>query len=76
MIESVPPLLILEPDLRVRKANESFYEAFGVTAGADRGAADLRTGQRAVGYSGAAQVAGRDSAAEKVFKTLRSDPRF
>ena len=31
VIESVPPLLILEPDLRVQTANESFYETFGVT---------------------------------------------
>ena len=37
MIESVPPLVILEPDLRVRKANEAFYATFGVTAGQTEG---------------------------------------
>jgi two-component system CheB/CheR fusion protein len=30
VIESVPPLVILEPDLRVRSANQAFYAAFGV----------------------------------------------
>ncbi len=32
VIESVPPLVILEPDLRVRSANQAFYATFGVTA--------------------------------------------
>ncbi len=32
VIESVPPLLILEPDLRVRTANQAFCRTFGVTA--------------------------------------------
>jgi two-component system CheB/CheR fusion protein len=30
VIESVPPLVILEPDLRVRNANQAFYATFGV----------------------------------------------
>ena len=37
VIESVPPLVILEPDLRVRKANEAFYATFGVAAGQTEG---------------------------------------
>jgi two-component system CheB/CheR fusion protein len=32
VIESVPPLVVLEPDLRVRSANQAFYATFGVTA--------------------------------------------
>ena len=31
VLESVPPLLILSHDLRVQKANESFYQTFRVT---------------------------------------------
>jgi two-component system, chemotaxis family, CheB/CheR fusion protein len=31
IIEEVPPLLILEPDLRVRRANDAFYRTFSVT---------------------------------------------
>lgn len=32
VIEAVPPLIILEPDLRVRTANQSFYQTFKVSA--------------------------------------------
>jgi two-component system, chemotaxis family, CheB/CheR fusion protein len=37
MIEAVPPLLILNPDLRVQTANESFYQAFRVKAAQTEG---------------------------------------
>ncbi|MHC1764649.1 MAG: CheR family methyltransferase [Verrucomicrobiia bacterium] len=37
IIDAVPPLLILDPDLRVQTANQSFYQAFGVEAGQTAG---------------------------------------
>ena len=37
IIDAVPPLLILDPDLRVQTANQSFYQAFGVEAGRTEG---------------------------------------
>lgn len=37
IIDAVPPLLILNSDLRVHTANQPFYEAFGVTAAQTEG---------------------------------------
>jgi two-component system CheB/CheR fusion protein len=37
VIESVPPLVILEPDLRVRSANQAFYATFGAMAAQTQG---------------------------------------
>lgn len=47
IIDAVPPLLILDPDLRVQTANESFYRAFGVNPAQTEGRLifDLGNGQ-------------------------------
>ena len=62
VIESVPPLVILEPDLRVRSANQAFYATFGVTAEQTEGR--LITNWE-TGNGDRAATAGRDFAAQQ-----------
>ena len=62
IVETVrEPLVILNQNLQVVKANKTFYETFQSVAGGDGGAPDLRPGERTMEYSEIARTAGEYS---------------
>ena len=62
IVETVrEPLVILNQNLQVMKANKSFYETFHAAPRRDGGAPDLRPGERAMEYSETARIAGEHS---------------
>ena len=71
VIESVPPLVILEPDLRVRKANEAFYATFGVTAGQTEGRLIYELGNGQWNIPALRKLFEEILPQSKVFKTVR-----
>ena len=65
------PLLMLDPNLRVRSANRAFYQTFHVSAAGNRGQPGLRAGQRSMGYPRPACSPGRYYPAEVGLQRLR-----
>ena len=62
IVETVrEPLVILNQNLQVMKANKTFYETFQRRAGGDGGAADLRPRERTMEYPETARAAGEHS---------------
>ena len=66
IVETVrEPLLVLDPDLRVKSANKAFYETFQVSEDATIGKLLIRTRQPAMGYPGAAALVDRGAAEQR-----------
>ena len=77
IVETVrEPLVILNQNLQVMKANKTFYETFQAIAGRDRAAADLRPRERTMEYPQAARAAGERSPRARNLPGLRGDPRI
>ena len=77
IVETVrEPLVILNQNLQVVKANKTFYETFQSVHGGDRGASDLRPGERTMEHSEIARVAGKHSPRALHVPGFRGDPRI
>ena len=77
IVETVrQPLLVLDPDLRIKMANKAFYRAFQVVAAGSRGTDGLFAVARQLGPSRPAGFAGRSSPGRRLVPGFRSPAGF